>query len=362
MPVHKLSLVLLLFALLASSALGGKLGRIRDAAAGSKAAARSSSPASPPPTADAHDEPDPDPAPARPARRSQPRPAAKAKTGGKLSAIVSEVRPTRHAPARPPRPPRGHREPRRRRSARGSAFGLGGHFHFQPACPTPVIEEHHYYAPPPAVVAPYPPPIPAPSSSAFEVAPTPLSTIIDEPVSTPPSVEPVVEACPTEWIDPWYVRFGMDYASDIDDVSRFGFDLLANATGGLGVDTGARLFRERGQDYRDHLWIGDFNIVYELMPTDWLRPRAGIGVNWLADGYGADAGLNLTCGADALFGPVTLAGEFDFGTLGSADLIHWRATAGLMQNEALEWFAGYDHLDVGGVEIRGVVAGLRVRF
>lgn len=223
-----------------------------------------------------------------------------------------------------------------------------------------MIEEHHYYAPP-AVVAPYPRPIPELSPS-FGVDPTATYTIIDEPVNDLPVAEPIVKCRRTEWIDPWYVRFGMDYATDIDDVSRFGFDLLANATGGLGVDTGARLFREKGQGYRDHLWIGDFNIVYELMPTDWLRPRAGIGLNWLADRYGAEAGLNLTCGADVLFGPVTLASDFDFGTLGSADLIHWRATAGLMQNDALEWFAGYDHLDIGGVEIRGVVAGLRVRF
>jgi hypothetical protein len=35
---------------------------------------------------------------------------------------------------------------------------------------------------------------------------------------------------------------------------------------------------------------------------------------------------------------------------------------GIMQGEHLEWFAGYDHLDIGGVQFRGVLAGLRFRF
>jgi hypothetical protein len=163
-------------------------------------------------------------------------------------------------------------------------------------------------------------------------------------------------------LPPWHARFGIDYASDVDDVSRFGFDLLANATAGLGIDSGVRLFREQGDDFRDQLWIGDLNLVYELMPTEWIRPRAGIGFNWLADSYGAEAGLNLTVGADLLAGPLVITGEGDFGTLGDADLIHARVTAGWRQNQSLEWFAGYDHLDIGGVPIRGLVGGLRFRF
>ena len=56
------------------------------------------------------------------------------------------------------------------------------------------------------------------------------------------------------------------------------------------------------------------------------------------------------------------SGALDFGTLGDADLFHGSATIGIMQTGHLEWFAGYNHLDVGGVRIRGVVGGMRFRF
>ena len=162
-------------------------------------------------------------------------------------------------------------------------------------------------------------------------------------------------------LNPFQVRFEIDYATDEVDLDRAGFGLLVNATGGLGIDTGARLFRERGADFRDHMWIGDFNVVYEIFPTEFLRTRAGIGVNWLSDQYGGESGLNLTLGADLFAGPVVFSGEVDLGTLGDSDLSHSRATVGL-RAEYTEWFAGYDHLNIGGVEISGFVAGVRVRF
>lgn len=161
---------------------------------------------------------------------------------------------------------------------------------------------------------------------------------------------------------PWNVRFEIDYTSDVDDVARMGFNLLANATGGLGLDTGLRLFRERDQDFRDHLWVGDFNIVYELAPTQWIRPRVGVGVNYMADRWGAEAGLNLTVGADLFTGPITFTGELDLGTLGDSDLLHGKLTAGFRSSDHVEWYAGYDYLDIGGIEFQGVVAGLRFRF
>ena len=141
-----------------------------------------------------------------------------------------------------------------------------------------------------------------------------------------------------------------------------GFGLLANATQGLGLDTGARLFRERGADIRDHLWIGDFNIVYELAVSELARTRAGIGFNFLSDAYGGEGGLNLTIGTDIFAGPVTFTGEADFGTLGDADLFHGRVTAALRCTGQLETFLGYDHLDIGGVEFSGILAGLRFRY
>ena len=166
-----------------------------------------------------------------------------------------------------------------------------------------------------------------------------------------------------QFVEPWHARFAIQYASDSDELSQFGFDFLANETHGFGIQTGINLHREKGFDYRDHLWQGDVNIVYELFASPHVRARAGLGVNWLADSYGAEAGVNMTLSADVeLISNVILAGEVDYGTLGDADYFHGRATLGIQTMGKFEYFAGYDYVDIGGAKIDGVVAGLRVRF
>lgn len=194
------------------------------------------------------------------------------------------------------------------------------------------------------------------------VMPAESNVLQYDPVCEISTEEVVVPQDSGGWLDPFQVRFEIDYASDEDDVDRMGFGLLMHATGGLGIETGVRLFREEAADFRDHLWIGDFNVVYELSATKYVRTRAGVGLNWLADRYGAAAGLNLTAGTDVFAGPVTFSGELDFGTMGDADVLHGRITAAVRLQEHAEWFAGYDYLDIGGVEIHGVLAGLRFRF
>ena len=57
-----------------------------------------------------------------------------------------------------------------------------------------------------------------------------------------------------------------------------------------------------------------------------------------------------------------LTGEVDYGAIGDADLFHARATVGYGLSDHLEWFAGYDQLNVGSVVIDGLVTGIRFRF
>ena len=44
------------------------------------------------------------------------------------------------------------------------------------------------------------------------------------------------------------------------------------------------------------------------------------------------------------------------------DVFHGRVSVGLSQNPNTEWFAGYDHVEIGDLAIQGVVAGIRFRF
>lgn len=365
MSNHRLSATVLFLTLsISATAAGGKLGALRGAASGQSAPKQTdnSKPSAAPSPSEKYDEPKHE----------------TASTVAKLASVVSEVRKkgprpsaktSRGTQTNSGRPHRNHPPSRPQRSPLGF-----GHVRISsgPSCLPTIIEEHHYYAPEPVIVD-VPHYAPGPIKQPSEICPAPVGLSLMAPVedvveAASPPCEVLVENGfasendSLELLPPWHIRIGIDYASDVDDVSRMGFDLLANATAGLGVDTGLRLFREQGADFRDHLWIGDFNIVYELVPTEWIRPRVGAGINWLADGYGAEAGLNLTFGADLLLGPLTMTGEADFGTLGDADLIHGRLTAGLRQGHNVEWFAGYDYVDIGGVEIQGMVGGLRFRF
>ena len=258
--------------------------------------------------------------------------------------------------------PRGGRNRRRHRHShhhhhQGHDYGrspwsLGLHFDRQPCWSPPVVatERHyHFYGEPPH----------QPTVIGKPIYGEPIygETVYGETNELPPSPAMI------DFPKPWNLRLGLEYGSDTDDLSQFGFDFLANKTGGFGVETSLRMHRERAHDFRDHLWIGDVNLVYELFPSERIRPRVGIGVNWLADNYGGEAGLNLTLGVDlTLWERMKVTGELDHGTLGEADFSHSRATVGYALTEQVEWFAGYDHLEIGGFEIDGILTGMRFRF
>lgn len=310
---------------------------------------------------------------------------------GVLSAVSSSVRKNKKK-QRPSGPRPRHGRPRRQQRSPLS-FGLSVWDAPQPQSYT-VVEEHHYYGAEPvgytSVVAPpsatgYYPPMPAtapaPALAPPDVLPSnEMGTIANSSVI---AGNPTIEAAPSEIVvppstssetalvvpdhefhfyEPWNVRFGAEYGTDTDDLSRFGFDFVATQLGGPGLDTSLRVLRESGDGFRDHLWLGDFNVMWDLFPTDRLRTRAGVGFNWLSDQYGSEAGLNLTLATELrITKRILMTGEVDFGNLGDADLIHSRVTAGF-QHGPVEWYAGYDHLDIGGIEIQGVIGGLRFRF
>lgn len=278
----------------------------------------------------------------------------RAASSRKLAAIQSA---SRRSSAAVNRPSESIPDFRRHRS---SSFGR---LHFNaPICAPSVIHEHHYL---PVNTVMVPVVVEHPASYPAAAAPPPIMPV--ESAVVPPAFPTEHEASmvhpdPANWLDPLQIRFEIDYAADEDDVQRMGFGLLVNATAGLGIDTGMRLFREQDADFRDHLWLGDINVVYELFPSETIRTRAGVGFNWLADSWGAEGGLNLTLGTELFWGSLVLSAEADLGTLGDADLFHGRATVAFRPQPHVEWFAGYDHLDIGGVAIRGAVAGLRFRF
>ena len=196
---------------------------------------------------------------------------------------------------------------------------------------------------------------------------------------TPPAVQPIIaasesfEVSAAPEIDPslgdsyfcslndWFSRLTVQGGSDFDGLGQGGIGLLLQPTNSLGLEAAATLFRESGTAFRDHLWLGDVNLLFEPVSGD-VRLRLGIGLNWLGDAYGGEAGFNLTAGTDIrLSNRWLLTGEIDYGTLGDSDLFHSQVTLGATFGNR-ELFAGYNYYDIGGAELDGVIFGLRFRF
>jgi len=247
---------------------------------------------------------------------------------------------------------------RNRNRNRDSAFEIviGGLLTPQPE---PVHVVHHH-------------PAPVSSAPVISAQVVPPSVIVAEP-------EPVYQPVVTEVIESpiaeadyfsknasnfdWGVRMSAVGGTDFDDIVFGRFDLLLQVHGGPGIDTSVTMIRESGMSFRDHLFLGDVNFVYEPVAGDNFRIRIGIGVNWLGDSYGGDAGFNMTSGFDwRLTNRATVSGVIDFGSIGDTDITHARLGLGRLVSPNTEWVVGYDYLDISGVTIGSAFTGLQFRF
>ncbi len=243
---------------------------------------------------------------------------------------------------------------RRKKQNRDSGLSLGLGSLFVSSAPAVHVVEHH--------VAP---------TVAYVGQPVLNQSVVDEPIIAGDSTVPPLAATPIvvddslgtgEWVH-WGVRLSAIGGTDFDDIGFGGFGLLLQAPGGPGIDTSVAMLRESGTSFRDHLFLGDVNFVYEPFISSDFRMRLGIGVNWLADSFGGDAGFNMTAGFDWKLGRRWLVtGEVDFGTIGDADLLHTQVSLGRRLNESAEWAFGYDYKDIGGATIGAAFTGLRFRF
>ncbi len=213
---------------------------------------------------------------------------------------------------------------------------------------TPVVEEVHvvHHNPAPVVVS--------------------EPAIIYQPVVAPIVEQPIVES--DYFVESAHsfdrvIRLTAVGGTDFDDIAFGSFGLLLQIPGGLGVDTSVKMLRESGMTFRDHLFLGDVNFVYEPLATDNFRMRIGVGINWLGDSYGGDAGFNMTSGFDLrLTDRILATGEIDFGSIGDTDITHAQISLGRAISQNTEWTVGYDNLDIGGATIGSAFTGLRFHF
>ena len=165
-----------------------------------------------------------------------------------------------------------------------------------------------------------------------------------------------------DWAKPWSGRFLAESGTDFDELQKHGGRLRLDTSSRWGLDTEWNFRRESLSSGHDTFWNGDANVVYRFAQSRRAAFYTGLGVNWLSDRAGANAGFNFTYGADFYpADPWVLSGSIDWGTLGHASMFHGRATVGVMLNR-LEVFTGYDYLRLGGTSLPSFVAGVQLHF
>jgi len=161
----------------------------------------------------------------------------------------------------------------------------------------------------------------------------------------------------------WSGRLRADYGDDFGDLSRVGGHLLLSTTSRWGLDTEAYRFEENlPASASDQLWIGDCNLIFRFAQNERMQWRTGLGLNWMDDPAGTDFGFNFTYGVDYFpANPWILSATLDWGTLGSAELFHFRTTAGVVLL-GIETYTGYEYYDIDRTQINSLIAGVRIWF
>ena len=109
---------------------------------------------------------------------------------------------------------------------------------------------------------------------------------------------------------------------------------------------------------RDHLGVGDANLVFRFVQHPLTTWRSGIGINWLNDSD-SDVGFNFTYGFDVLpVHPFVWSNEIDMGTLGNASLFRFRTTLGAQWRDG-ELYTGFEYVDIEDAQIPQMLFGFR---
>lgn len=289
-------------------------------------------------------------------KKKEPRQESTEQDARETPNVIQEVRNVvrqddRHSDRHAGQGKQSRRKHRRRSRPRPTAF-------LSFAQSQPVIVEQYF-------VESAPEPVFVPSRFVEPDVASPVRTpapIVVQSTSRPACEPAAIRYEPVDWFEAWNLRATATAGSDFEDISQFSIAFLLQANGGLGFDTSVKTLRESGMDFRDNLWLGDVNLVYEAVSSSFVRGRIGGGLNWLGDQYGGEAGVNLTAGFDLrLTNHWTLSGEGDVGTLGDADFLHTQLSLGRRIGDATV-VLGFDHTDINGVEIESLFTGLQFHF
>jgi hypothetical protein len=155
----------------------------------------------------------------------------------------------------------------------------------------------------------------------------------------------------------------LDYGHDLDNLGRYGLGATVDTTSRLGFRMRLDGFEEKLPcGCTDHISTGNFDLTFRWWQEERVQLHAGIGYRHLDAGADTEGGINFMLGGDVFpVRPVVVSVTIDAGSVGDAGLFRARGTVGVIYRR-FEAFTGYDYLDIGGVDLQGVLAGLRVWY
>ena len=176
------------------------------------------------------------------------------------------------------------------------------------------------------------------------------------------------EVTPYMWVDrpngqSLSLRAGLEGGSNFDGINRAGLHLFLDSEPRIGLKSGWDLLSEKlARGGRDEMTIGDVTVTYRVVQLEAFQAHLGLGGRFLIDSGNDHSGMNVYFGFD-LFPkqPVHLFGSVEVGSLGDATFSRYRGGLGIHVGRA-EFYAGYDHMKIGSVNIQGPMLGVRLWF
>lgn len=161
----------------------------------------------------------------------------------------------------------------------------------------------------------------------------------------------------------WAGRFSLENGNDFDGLNRVASQLFFETASRFGVQARVELLTEDLDcGCTDHSWLSSYELTYRFAQNTNIQMYAGLGLRVFDDAFDTHYGWNFVYGADIFPAkPWVLSFSLDAGSAGETGVFRARGTVGYLYR-GFETYAGYDHLNIGGVELGTWLAGIRLWF
>ncbi|HHI68696.1 MAG TPA: hypothetical protein ENJ97_05150 [Planctomycetes bacterium] len=157
----------------------------------------------------------------------------------------------------------------------------------------------------------------------------------------------------------WKADLALENGNDFHGLDRTGLTFLVDTSSRIGFSGRLDYYRELGSQ---DLIMGVADVTLRFAQGETAQFRTGLGVRFWGDENGGEAGLDFLYAADFQPGdPWLLSLEFHAGNLGDAWAVEGRGVLGF-QLGGLRLQGGYQHLNVGGVDLYGPFLGAGLSF